>query len=137
MIKFTIQFLLTLVIFLFGVLLGMQQANEGMMKMKGYKDPDFQEVFHISKEETVLFGQSIEEKKEQLQRMETLNIFSEFGKKLAFFVHSVVQQMFSLLDQVGSASPAFLFLTEQNVCGKGVFWQTVAENEWGRIFHKN
>jgi hypothetical protein len=115
MVKFMIQFLLTLVIFLFGVLLGMQQANEGMMKMKGYKDPAFQEVFHISKEETVFFGQSIEEKKEQLQRIETLNVFSEMGKKLSSFVHAVVQKMVSLLNEVGTVSPTFLFLHALNL----------------------
>ncbi|MCY7464035.1 YqxA family protein, partial [Bacillus paralicheniformis] len=32
----------------FGVLLGMQQANNGMIEMKGYQDPDLKAALSIS-----------------------------------------------------------------------------------------
>ncbi|AXM89759.1 DUF3679 domain-containing protein [Anoxybacillus ayderensis] len=101
MVRFTIQSLLIAVIFLVGVLLGMQQANEGMRKMKGYNDPSLERVVHVSKDETIVLGQSIEEKKEKLQQMETFNMFSKAGQKLAMFVHSLVEHMLSFMQKAG------------------------------------
>ena len=39
MIRFTGKCLLIAIVMFFGVLFGMQQANSGMLDMKGYKDP--------------------------------------------------------------------------------------------------
>ena len=52
----------------FGVLLGMQQANNGMIEMKGYEDPDLKAALSISegdaKEASVLGHQiDLEENK--------------------------------------------------------------------------
>ncbi|SFA52975.1 Protein of unknown function [Anoxybacillus pushchinoensis] len=101
MVKFTIQSLLITVIFLVGVLLGMQQANEGMRKMKGYNDPSLERVVHVSKDETIVLGQSLEQKKEKLQQIETFNVFSKVGQQLATFVHSLVEHMLSFTQKAG------------------------------------
>ncbi|CAG9619377.1 DUF3679 domain-containing protein [Sutcliffiella rhizosphaerae] len=81
---------ITFVLFL-GVLLGMQQANDGMRKMKGYDDPAFSgEVFHVvEKTENISFlgreysNQDMQEKQEKLQEMKSYNFLSSTGKKLA------------------------------------------------------
>ena len=101
MVKFTIQSLLIAVIFLVGVLLGMQQANEGMRKMKGYNDPSLERVVHVSKNETIVLGQSLEQKKEKLQQIETFNVFSKAGQQLATFIHSLIQHMLSFTQRAG------------------------------------
>lgn len=101
MVKFMMQSLLIAVIFLVGVLLGMQQANEGMRKMKGYNDPSLEQVVHVSKDETIVLGQSIEEKKEKLQQIEAFNMFSKAGQQLATFVHSFVEHMLSFTQKAG------------------------------------
>jgi hypothetical protein len=103
MVKFMIQFFLAVAILFVGVLLGMQQANEGLTKMKGYDDPAFQEVFHFSESskgeiEASILGstvtsEDIEEKKKKLEEMKTFNIFSELGKHLADFIQLAVEQL--------------------------------------------
>ncbi|WP_235864004.1 YqxA family protein [Sutcliffiella halmapala] len=84
--------LITTVLFL-GVLLGMQQANEGMRKMKGYDDPSFKgQAFHVVETSEGLNGtflgreitsQDIKEKQEKLEGIKAFNFFSSLGKKLA------------------------------------------------------
>ncbi len=67
----------------------MQQANEGMRKMKGYNDPSLERVIHVSKDETIVLGQSIEEKR-KLQQIEAFNMFSKAGQNLRHsFIHSL------------------------------------------------
>ncbi|KHF31253.1 hypothetical protein LR68_00202 [Anoxybacillus sp. BCO1] len=90
MVKFTIQSLLIAVIFLVGVLLGMQQANEGMRKMKGYNDPSLERVIHVSKDETIVLGQSIERKKKNYNKLRHLTCFQRQDKNLRHsFIHSL------------------------------------------------
>ncbi len=43
MIRFTGKCLLIAIVMFVGVLFGMQQANSGMLDMKGYKDPSLKE----------------------------------------------------------------------------------------------
>jgi hypothetical protein len=103
MVKFMIQFFLAVTILFVGVLLGMQQANKGLTKMKGYDDPAFQEVFHFSEDETgeieasimgnTVTSEDLEDKKRKLEEMKTFNIFSEMGKKLAHGVRYAVEQL--------------------------------------------
>lgn len=59
--------ILACAVMFFGVLLGMQQANNGMIEMKGYQDPDLKAALSISegdaKEASVLGHQiDLEEK---------------------------------------------------------------------------
>ncbi|KXG11340.1 YqxA family protein [Anoxybacillus rupiensis] len=110
MAKFTLQFLTAVILLFFGVLLGMQQANQGMIKMKGYNDPSFQTVFHVAKDkngemEAMVMGnrvsiENISEKKEKLEQMKMFNLFSELGKHLAEGVRSVIQSLLSFVGQL-------------------------------------
>jgi hypothetical protein len=105
MVKFTVQFFLAAMILFFGVLLGMQQANEGLQKMRGYDDSSFPAVFHISKgkngevEASVLgnkvMAEDLQEKKEKIENMKTFNLFSELGKQFAEVVKSLIEQVLS------------------------------------------
>ncbi|WP_027407859.1 YqxA family protein [Anoxybacteroides tepidamans] len=107
MVRFTIQFFAVVVLLFFGVLLGMQQANEGMVKMKGYHDPSFQTVLHLSKDEdgkleAMVMGnkvtvENVDEKKKKLEQMKMFNMFSELGKRLAEAVRSSMRELLSFL----------------------------------------
>ncbi|GCD81782.1 YqxA family protein [Parageobacillus thermoglucosidasius] len=109
MLKFTIQFLLAVMILFFGVLLGMQQANEGLRKMKGFDDPAFPSVFHISKDqngevEASVFGnkvmvEDVQEKHEKIETMKTFNLFSELGKQFAEAVQSLMEKLLFFLEK--------------------------------------
>ncbi|MBA2873542.1 YqxA family protein [Thermaerobacillus caldiproteolyticus] len=110
MVKFTIQFFAAVALLFFGVLLGMQQASEGLQKMKGYNDPSLPTVFHFSEGgqgelEASIMGNKVkvetfDEKKEKLNHIKTLNVFSELGKRLADAVHSSIEQFLSLVNQL-------------------------------------
>jgi hypothetical protein len=52
MVKFMFKCFVLCAILLLGILIGMQQANQGMIKMKGYNDPDLQSAFQVEKEHT-------------------------------------------------------------------------------------
>ncbi|GGD04355.1 DUF3679 domain-containing protein [Pontibacillus salipaludis] len=77
MVRFTITFLIMIVLFLGGVLVGMNQASIGMIQMRGFSSGTFQEAVQTEKLETgdyevqVLgkdFGQvSVQEKQQQYE----------------------------------------------------------------------
>lgn len=92
MVKFMMKCFFVLTVLLFGVLIGMQQANEGMKKMRGYDDPSLQGAFHITDSsdgevEASVLGRKVtshdlEEKQQQLEEVEAFNLFSSIGEKL-------------------------------------------------------
>ncbi|MCA1031815.1 YqxA family protein [Bacillus timonensis] len=108
MVKFMMKCFFIATILLFGVLLGMQQANVGMKKMKGYDDPSFQGAFQISDRETgeleasvlgnKVTSHDIEQKQKQLEEVEAFNFFSVLGKKVAQGVTFVFEKVFSLIE---------------------------------------
>ncbi|WP_043933935.1 DUF3679 domain-containing protein [Bacillus sp. EB01] len=71
-------------------LIGMQAANTGIDRMKGYEDPDFKQAVSIQKEngetQVAIMGgevsETFEEKKAQLEKTEGYNLFSSMGKGL-------------------------------------------------------
>jgi hypothetical protein len=70
------------------VLAGMQMANDGIHKMKGYIDPNFQNAVSISEQDTSLLGQQIGShdlvgKKRKLEEISSYNFFSSMGKKMS------------------------------------------------------
>ena len=75
------------------VLFGMQFANDGIHRMKGYDDPNIGTAFTLNENERgklqgTFLGQDVsshdlEKKKEQLEKMKAYNLFSSVGKKLA------------------------------------------------------
>jgi Protein of unknown function (DUF3679) len=72
---------------------GMQMANDGIGRMKGYEDPGFEQAISLEKEgsnevKMAIMGgevsrESLDEKKEQLEETEAFNLFSSMGKTLA------------------------------------------------------
>lgn len=75
------------------VLFGMQQANEGIVKMKGYGQEQFPEPITIKEkdegelEASILGNQvsshDLEKKKAKLEEMKAFNFFSSIGKSLS------------------------------------------------------
>lgn len=85
----------------FCVLFGMQQANGGIQKMKGYDDNNFQAALTISNNEgnleASILGQNVtshdlQKKKEQLEEMRAFNLFSGIGKGVSDSVSSIAQK---------------------------------------------
>ncbi|MGG3469362.1 DUF3679 domain-containing protein [Neobacillus pocheonensis] len=71
------------------VLAGMQLANDGIHKMKGYDDPSFQNAISIDETDHATFlgndisSHDIEAKKKKLEEISAFNFFSSMGKKLS------------------------------------------------------
>lgn len=95
-------------IFFFGVVLGMQKANDGMRDMQGYSSTTLHEPVKWEVEEdevsaTFMGNQvgtyDITEKKEKLAEMEAFNAFSSMGQKLANMVEAATK---STIDFIGS-----------------------------------
>lgn len=103
MVKFMLKCFVLCSLLLFGVLIGMQQANQGMIKMKGYNDPELQSAFQVESEhagdvEASILGnkvtsQDLQEKQEQLEQIEAFNFFSQIGKQFASIVSSGVSAL--------------------------------------------
>ncbi|MBE4908042.1 YqxA family protein [Bacillus luteolus] len=110
MIKFMMKCFFITTILLFGVLLGMQQANDGMKKMRGHNDPSLQGAFHFSDDETgaveasvlgrKVTSHDIDEKQRKLEQSGAFNFFSTLGKKLAEGVGLVFEKIFLILSSV-------------------------------------
>ncbi|WP_147532417.1 YqxA family protein [Bacillus marasmi] len=74
------------------VLFGMQQANDGIHRMKGYDDSDFGRAISFSENEkgnieASFLGQDVDshdftKKKEEIEEMNAYNIFSSAGKNI-------------------------------------------------------
>lgn len=96
---FFLKFILVVALMFVSVLFGMQQANEGIHRMKGYEDGNMKEALNVSKidgqVEVSLLGEQIsshdlDEKRAKLEQMQAYNFFSSIGKKLAEGVSSIV-----------------------------------------------
>lgn len=95
-----------LVLFL-GVLIGMQQANVGMKKMKGYEDPSLNSAFIINQSdqgemEADILGEKVtshdlETKKEKLEEMKAFNFFSSLGKTLGETISAAFQALINMI----------------------------------------
>ena len=103
MTRFFIKCSLLIALLFVGVLIGMEKANEGMVKMKGYHDPTLQSPVNIHEksngniETSVLGGNktsdTLDEKKEHLQNIKAFNLFSSLGKVLANIVSSLTEKI--------------------------------------------
>jgi hypothetical protein len=90
---FFVKFIFVAALMFVSVLFGMQQANEGIHRMKGFEDNDFRKALNIEEKEggqvevsvlgNDISSHDIEEKKEKLEQMKAYNFFSSIGKKLA------------------------------------------------------
>ncbi|WP_078545534.1 YqxA family protein [Litchfieldia alkalitelluris] len=114
MVRFMMKCSFIAIVLLVGVLIGMQQANEGMKKMRGYDDPSLQGAFTVTNTnpgeiEASVLGQKvtshdIDEKQKQLEEVEAFNFFSMVGRKLGDTVSAVFEMiMVELSDGIGKA----------------------------------
>ncbi|MCM3566555.1 DUF3679 domain-containing protein [Neobacillus mesonae] len=85
------SFILAALMFI-SVLTGMELANNGIHKMKGYDDPNFQNAVSINENEKDLnatflgkniSSHDIEAKKKKLEEINAYNFFSSMGKKMS------------------------------------------------------
>ncbi|OIK16614.1 hypothetical protein BIV60_03865 [Bacillus sp. MUM 116] len=84
------------------VLAGMQLANGGIHKMKGYDDPNFQKTvaindkgndLHASLLGNQITSHDIEAKKKKLEEMNAFNLFSSMGKKMSDGISSASKKL--------------------------------------------
>jgi len=87
----------------FGVLLGMQFANQGMKNMKGYDDPSLSSAFSVdSPSEGEFLGQTvtshdIEKKKQKIEEMGAYNFFSSIGKTVSNTISIGLEKLIGLI----------------------------------------
>ncbi|MHC0035852.1 DUF3679 domain-containing protein [Pseudoneobacillus sp. C159] len=89
------------------VLIGMQQANVGIQKMKGYEDPKFRSALtlqasdsgdlHASVLGVDVSSHDFEKKKQQLEGIKAYNLFSEIGKKISHTLRSLINSILGQL----------------------------------------
>lgn len=107
MVRFWMKCIGILLVLFLGVLVGMQQANEGMKKMKGYEDPSLNSAFTISQTEeggteANIMGEKVtshdlEKKKERLEEMKAFNFFSSIGKSLGETISSAFNALINMI----------------------------------------
>ncbi|WP_409297586.1 YqxA family protein [Peribacillus sp. SCS-26] len=107
MVRFSFKVLMLILVLFFGVLLGMQHANQSMKKMKGYDDPSLDSAFSIhenksGKQASILgetvTGGDLAEKKQKLEEMKAYNFFSQTGRKISEGVSSGIDTLFGTSD---------------------------------------
>lgn len=105
--SFILKFFLLVITLFFGVLLGMQQANEGLLHMKGFDDKTFGGAFHIKKTEAgeveaAVLGQEItahdiEEKQQELEEMKAFHLISNIGSRIGELLSIMFQHLTNLV----------------------------------------
>ncbi|MBI0576408.1 YqxA family protein [Neobacillus cucumis] len=84
------------------VLAGMQLANDGIHRMKGYNDPNLQKAvtindkgndLHASVLGNQITSHDIETKKKKLEEMNAFNLFSSMGKKMSDGISSASKKL--------------------------------------------
>lgn len=106
--RFLLKTGLMMLLLLFGIIFGMQQANQNMKKMQGYDDPTMYSAFSLDKLDNgdlqaQLMGnkitvEDIETKKEKMEEWKTFNLFSSAGKGLSDLFTGLFKGLASMLD---------------------------------------
>ncbi|MEH7461266.1 DUF3679 domain-containing protein [Bacillus thuringiensis] len=92
-------------------LVGIQVANSGLKRMKGYNDPTYEQIAHITGtnygniEKTIIGNTfSVEEKQKQLEELKSFNMFESVGKGLASLVQNVTRSItYTIVDKIKGA----------------------------------
>lgn len=105
--KFILKVSALLFLLFFGIILGMQLANQNMKKMQGYDDPKMYEALTIDKQEdgeinaTVLGNQisttDLEEKKKEMEEWKAFNALSSAGKGISNTFTSIFKGMAGMI----------------------------------------
>lgn len=105
---FMLKFFCVVALMFISVLAGMQLANDGIHKMKGYDDPNFQKAVSLHENgDTVkatflgneISSHDLDEKKKKLEEMSTFNLFSSMGKKISNGVSNASEKLINLITQ--------------------------------------
>lgn len=90
---FLLKFFFIISLMFIAVLYGMQLANEGIHRTKGYQDEEFNEAWSVTENEdgdmevsmlgNDMGSHDLEKKREKLEEIKAFNFFAELGKKLA------------------------------------------------------
>jgi hypothetical protein len=105
---FMLKFFCILAIMFISVLAGMQLANDGIHKMKGYDDPNFQNAVAINdngeRVKATFLGNEIsshdiDEKKKKLEEISAFNLFSSMGKKISEGVSTASEKLINLITE--------------------------------------
>ena len=95
MARFILKTAIAFSLFFIGLLVGIQEANNGMKKMRGYEDPGLSSAFSIEEKadgqyETTVLGSTkthdFEEKKRKLEEMKSYNFFTDIAKRISGFL---------------------------------------------------
>lgn len=107
MIRFALKCTFILLVLFLGVLIGMQAANDGIKKMKGYNDPTITSAFEVNQSnqgelEASVLGEKvtshdIEKKKEKLEEIKAFNFFSSVGKQLGESISNLFSHLINML----------------------------------------
>jgi len=92
-------------------LAGMQVANSGLKRMKGYHNPTYEQIAHITganygDREKEIFGNvfSVEEKQKQLEELKSFNMFESMGRGLTSLVQRVICSItYMIVDKIKGA----------------------------------
>ncbi|RHW40992.1 DUF3679 domain-containing protein [Neobacillus notoginsengisoli] len=86
---------------------GMQVANDGISRMRGYDDPGFEEAVSLNKTQngelqvSIMGGElnksTMEEKKKEIEKTQVFNLFSSMGKALANMISGAARGILDLL----------------------------------------
>lgn len=106
---FLIKGIFLVLLMFFSVLFGMQQANIGIQKMKGYEDPEFKSALSLKSSEegeiqaSVLgvdvSSHDLASKQQRLEELKAYNLFSDLGKKLTFVTTNITKGIMSLFTE--------------------------------------
>jgi hypothetical protein len=103
---FMLKSLCLAALMLISVLVGMQLANDGIHKMKGYDDPNFQNAVSLNETDSNLSAtflgndissHDLEAKKKKLEEISAYNFFSSMGKKMSDGISGVSQKIVELI----------------------------------------
>ncbi|KAA9026366.1 YqxA family protein [Niallia endozanthoxylica] len=104
---FMLKSMLIAALMFVSVLFGMEQANNGIQKMKGYSEDQFKGAFTLQESgegqlEASILGNDVsshdlEQKKKELEEMKAFNFFSSLGKNLANAVSHVTEKIIQLI----------------------------------------
>lgn len=105
---FMLKFFCIVSLMFISVLAGMQLANDGIHKMKGYDDPNFQNAVALNDNgdhvKATFLGNDIsshdiDEKKKKLEEISAFNLFSSMGKKVSEGVSTASEKLINLITQ--------------------------------------
>jgi len=100
---FMLKSLCLAALLLIAVLTGMQLANNGIQKMKGYEDPNLETAVSFHEKGASFLGNEISShdiaaKKKKLEEISAFNFFSSMGRKMSDGITGASEKLIHLID---------------------------------------